>query len=113
MNKKEAILLIKNLAHEARRGWDYLDGLASAKQIEDNQSRITRNEKELIQYIEDTAAKEEDRIVNYDCHIEINEYHTERLLARSEGMNYNQARDIKTMLNKILGENMYVTISID
>lgn len=59
MNKTDAIVLIKILAHEARRGWDYLDGLASAQQIKDNQNRITREEKELIQYIEDTAAKKE------------------------------------------------------
>ena len=113
MNKETAISLIKNFAHEARRGWDYLDGLASAKQIEDNQNRITRDEKELIQYIENTAAKKDDKIPQYNCHIEINEYHTERLLARSEGMNYNQAKDIKMMLDKILGDNIYVTISID
>ena len=60
MNKETAISLIKNFAHEARRGWDYLDGLASAEQIEKEQNCITRDEEKLIQYIENTAAKEEE-----------------------------------------------------
>ncbi len=59
MNKEIAISMIKNLAREARAKWRILDGLASAQQIKDNQNLITRDEKELIQYIENTAAKEE------------------------------------------------------
>ena len=55
MDKKTAIALVKTLAHEARRGWDYLDGLASRKQIEDAQNRIKHDTQQIIQYISRTS----------------------------------------------------------
>ena len=114
MNKETAITLIKNLATEARAKWSILDGLASAQQIKDNQNRITHDEQELIQYIENTAAKEEkNKIINHDCHVELHEQHTERLLYRSEGMSYNEAREKKRMLDKNVGDDIYVYIAVD
>lgn len=64
-----------------------------------------------------SGAKEREEIMNPDrkliYHIELHEQHTERLLYRSEGMNYDEAKRIKALLDKSVGEDVYVYIAVD
>lgn len=46
-------------------------------------------------------------------YVELHEQHTERLLYRSEGMSRDEAKRIEALLDKSVGEDTYVYISVD
>ena len=51
--KEEIILLVQDLASEAKYGWAIRDGLASSHTICEEQSRINRACEKIVKYIKE------------------------------------------------------------
>ena len=83
------------------------------EQIKDNQNRITHDEQQIIQYIESAAADKEESQTEFIYYVELHEQHTERLLCRSEGMSRDEAERAESLLDKIVGDDVYVYISVE